>query len=359
MVSQPLIAALALFASTLVLAAPLVSEPTLVRLPKLGRLASQKGKYFGTATQSFYFQQNATYDHILTHQFTQYTPENEMKWSIIEPERGMFNFTGGDLIVQKARETRSLIRGHNFCWNSQTPEYITNMTDPVTLTAALKEHIFAVLGRYGKDLYAFDVINEPLNDDANGTLKTNVWLDVLGPSYIPTALKFAHEAAPNVRLYINDFNIEDVNAKSTSMLALAKQLLADGIPLHGIGFESHFIGGEFPGDIAASMKQFTDIGLDVAITELDVRLPVDTNDIASAAEPATQASNYASAVAACLGNARCPGVTVWEFVDSLSWVPGTFPGQGAADLFDGSYDPKSAFTSVASALAAKPTKTAS
>ena len=101
-------------------------------------------------------------------------------------------------------------------------------------------------------------------------------------------LDYAHAAAPNVKLYINDYNIESVSNKSSALVEIAKELLAKGHPLHGIGFESHFIGGGVPSSMAASMKQFTDLGLDVAITELDVRLPVDSQGLANATDLAQQ-----------------------------------------------------------------------
>jgi hypothetical protein len=45
------------------------------------------------------------------------------------------------------------------------------------------------------------------------------------------------------------------------------------------------------------------------------------------------------------------GVTQWAVGDADSWVPGTFSGQGAATMFDQSYNPKPAFTSVQNTLA--------
>lgn len=112
-------------------------------------------------------------------------------------------------------------------------------------------------------------------------------------------LRYAHEVAPNMKLCINDYNIETVNAKSKAMATLSAKLLAKNAPLHCIGvysvrfgssihqltervsligFESHFIGGSTPKDIPASMKQFSDLGLEVPMTELDVRIPVNGND---------------------------------------------------------------------------------
>jgi endo-1,4-beta-xylanase len=70
-----------------------------------------------------------------------------------------------------------------------------------------------------------------------------------------------------------------VNNKSLALLELSKSLLAQGHPLDGIGFESHFVAGTTPKDLSASMKQFTDLGLDVAITELDIRAPVDNRGV--------------------------------------------------------------------------------
>ncbi|ORX38166.1 xylanase [Kockovaella imperatae] len=314
----------------------------------LASLAERSGKlYFGTAYQSFYMAAEG-FTPVLDSEFDQYTPENEMKWSVIQPEPNVFNWTGSDLIIAHAKKTGSIVRGHNFCWDSQTPGYVTNITDPDELKSVLKSHIDAVLGRYGNDLYAFDVINEPLND--NGTFKSNVWYNVLGEDYLGIALDYAHAAAPNLNLYINDYNIESVNNKSQAMAKVAQGLLAAGKPLNGIGFESHFIGGETPDDIAESMKQFTDLGLDVAITELDVRVPVNNMGIANSTWLEIQAKDYAQVVSVCLNNTKCPGVTVWGFADYFSWIPGVFAGYGAADLYGFTYQPKPAFYAVQDTL---------
>jgi len=94
------------------------------------------------------------------------------------------------------------------------------------------------------------------------------------------------------------------------MANIARDLLNRGVPLHcigrrharrrhtiissflsfcgGPGFESHFIAGSVPQDLAASMRQFTDLGLEVPLTELDVRVLVDGNDQATSADLATQ-----------------------------------------------------------------------
>lgn len=92
-------------------------------------------------------------------------------------------------------------------------------------------------------------------------------------------LEYAHEVAPNVKLYINDYNIESMNNKSLAYAELARSLLDQGAPLDGIGFQCHFIGGQVPDDIAETVNMFTDMGLEVAFTELDIRVPVNNRGL--------------------------------------------------------------------------------
>jgi endo-1,4-beta-xylanase len=167
-----------------------------------------------------------------------------------------------------------------------------------------------------------------------------------GAQYIGDAIRTAHAADPAAKLYINDYNIEGLGAKSDAMYNLAQTLLAQGVPLGGIGFESHFIVGQVPSNLQANMQRFANLGLDVAITELDDRMSTP----ASSQNLQQQATDDANVVKACLAIANCPGITQWNISDADSWVPGTFPGQGAATMFDSNYQPKPAFTSVLSAL---------
>ena len=71
----------------------------------LAALAEQSGKlYVGNAWQSFYFAE-PRYEPILAREFNQYTPENEMKWELVQPERGVYNWTGSDLVSDWLLET--------------------------------------------------------------------------------------------------------------------------------------------------------------------------------------------------------------------------------------------------------------
>ena len=184
-------------------------------------------------------------------------------------------------------------------------------------------------------------MSEPFNDD--GTFRSDVFFNTLGTSFIPIALNAARQADPGAKLYINDFNIEFPGVKSTAMQNLVRTLKQSNTPIDGIGLQSHFIVRETPSTSSQvqNMNAFTALGVEVAITELDVRMTLP----ATPALLAQQKANYTSTVAACSQVARCVGITLWDWTDKFSWVPGTFAGQGAACPWDEVCEWKSGFDS--------------
>jgi endo-1,4-beta-xylanase len=168
----------------------------------------------------------------------------------------------------------------------------------------------------------------------------------MGSGYLADALRTAHAADPGAVLYLNDYNIEGVNAKSNAMYSLAQSLLSQGVPLGGIGLESHFIAGQVPSSLLTNMQRFAALGLDVAVTELDDRIALP----ASSAALQQQAADYGTVVSDCLAVSRCVGVSQWGVDDGHSWIPGTFPGYGAATMYDSGYQPKPAYNATVEAL---------
>lgn len=193
-------------------------------------------------------------------------------------------------------------------------------------------------------MYDWDVVNEVIADD--GSIRNTVFSRAFGTDYISQAYRLAHEADPDVKLYINDYSIEGINAKSNALYSLVQRLLSEGVPIHGVGFQGHFTLGQVPSDFVANMQRFADLMLDVAITELDVRMEVP----ATQEKLAQQVLDYEKVINACFQVSRCVGVTLWGVTDKYSWIPGTFPGQGAGLLFDDDYNKKPAYAAVDSIM---------
>ncbi|MET7644403.1 endo-1,4-beta-xylanase [Streptomyces sp. NPDC005426] len=333
-----------LLVGALALATTLTGGPaTAAQQGTLHELAAAQGKYFGSATDNPELP-DAAYAATLGSEFGQITPGNSMKWDTTEPAQGQFNFTKGDVITDFAQQHGQTVRGHTLVWHSQLPGWVSAL-QPAQVEPAMIHHITEEATHYRGAVAAWDVVNEPFNED--GTFRTSPFYTAMGSDYIATALRAAHAADPDAKLYVNDYNIEGLGAKSDAMYALVRELIDEGVPLDGVGMQAHLaVQYGFPYQMQANMQRFADLGLDVAVTELDVRmqLPADT------AKTATQSSYYQQVTEACLAVERCVGITVWDYTDKYSWVPSTFPGQGAANLYDDNLLPKAAYSAVRTAL---------
>lgn len=306
--------------------------------------AEERGIYIGDAVDTNEIG-DAAYRPVIASEFSQLTPGNAMKWDATEPSQGQFSYARADEIVALARQNGQTVRGHTLVWHNQTPNWVQNL-DATSLRAAMRNHIANVVGRYRGELYAWDVVNEPLNED--GTLRNSFWYQKLGASYIADAFRAARAADPDVKLYINDYNTDGIGAKSDGMYTLVRSLLDEGVPIDGVGFQTHLaIQYGFPTSMRQNLQRFADLGLDVAITELDVRMQLP----ADATKLATQATYFRDATNACLAVTRCVGITVWGYTDKYSWIPDAFPGEGAAHLADANFQRKPAYTAMHDALA--------
>ena len=316
----------------------------------LREAAAMRGLLIGSATSPG-LTRDAAYSAVLAREFNLIEPENDMKFDAIHPARDRFNFTNADALAAYAAANRMSLRGHTLVWHSQNPAWLTGGNfSPASLAAIMREHITAVVQRYAGKIYAWDVVNEPLNDD--GTLRSTLWS--VNPNYIEQALRWAREADPAVQIFINDYSNETINRKSDALLALVRDLKSRDVPLDGVGFQMHLTATSNLSTLDANFKRFADLGLLIEITELDIRLPVDATGAASPADLARQAALYKIVFETCLKYPACRMVQTWGFTDRNSWIPSAFRGFGAALPFDANFQPKPAYNSIIEALTTAP-----
>jgi len=312
------------------LAGVLVAPSSAATASTLGAAAAQSGRYFGTAIAAGKLS-DSTYTTIAAREFTMVTPENEMKPDATEPSEGNFTFSAGDQVYNWANQQGMKVRGHTLVWHSQLPSWMTSLSGSSNVLAAMKEHINGVMSHYKGKLAYWDVVNEALNED--GSRRSDVWQNNIGNSYIDQAFQTARAADPNAKLCYNDYNIENWSyAKTQGAYNMVKDLKSRGIPIDCVGFQTHFTGGSsLPSNFQTTLQNFADLGVDVALTEVDV-----TN---------ASTSQYQGLTQACTAVTRCAGITVWGVRDSDSWRSSESPL-----LFDSSGNKKAAYTSVLNAL---------
>ncbi|KAJ9625162.1 hypothetical protein H2203_005117 [Taxawa tesnikishii (nom. ined.)] len=280
--------------------------------------------------------------------FNSVTPENAMKWESTEPTRNNFTFAGADAIVDFAQKYKKQIRCHTLVWHSQLPAWVSNGGfDNATLISIMENHIKNVAGRYKGKCTHWDVVNEALNED--GTYRESVWYNTIGEAYLPIAFRLAHKYDNKAKLYYNDYNIEYSGAKALGAQRILKLVKAYGAKIDGVGLQAHLTseptsssGGGVTPDVATlerSLRLYSDLGADVAYTELDIRMTTPAN----ATKLQAQADAYSRVTQACLNVKKCVGITLWGVSDKYSWIPGVFSTEGAALAWDENYQKKPAY----------------
>ena len=220
---------------------------------------------------------------LIKKEFNSITAENDMKPVSVHPQEGVWNWGPADSIANFCRQNGIKLRGHCLCWHSQFCDWM--FTDkkgkPVTkevFYARLKEHITTVVNRYKDVVYAWDVVNEAIADQAFGfpgcpanPYRESTHFKLCGDEFIAKAFEFAHEADPNAILFYNDDNAADPG-KRDRIYNMVKKMQDAGVPITGIGMQGHYnIYGPSEEDIDAAITKYSQLVKHIHFTELDLR----------------------------------------------------------------------------------------
>jgi len=283
---------------------------------------------------------------LIVKEFNSVTPENDMKMGPIHPSENVYNWKNADAIVDFAVSHHIKIRGHNLCWHNQEARWMFKGPngEPVTkelLLQRLKDHIFAVAGRYKGKIYAWDVVNEAVDDsdDTTQVYRNSNWYKTCnGPDFIDSAFKYAHEADPNAKLYYNDYNSEHP-VKREKIYKLLKKLIAGHAPIDGVGMQAHWkLNDPSPEELSKALDEVTSLGLKVQFTEMDITIrlpkpnPISGTIPAATAVPdsgytpqaeARQIAQYKMAFDMIRQYKKfITNVTFWNVSDRSSWLDG-------------------------------------
>jgi endo-1,4-beta-xylanase len=317
-------------------------------------LAARSDFYVGAAVYTYHLNDPVDRD-TLSREFNMLTPENEAKMCEVQPQQGKFTFDKFDRLVAFAEQNKMVVHGHTLVWHQCSPDWLNSgkfsREEAIDL---LRTHITTVVGRYKGRVAIWDVVNEAIGD--NG-LRDTPWRRLIGDDYVELAFQYAHEADPNALLFYNDYAAEGLGAKSDAVYALVKNFVKRGIPINGVGLQTHIAVGDTgaggrlaPELLAQNIQRLGELGLQVQITEMDVAFKgKPTEDILR-----RQAADYRRVLDTCLKSKYCTAFIVWGVSDKFTWLrdPRYYDNPDVAPLlFDDSYKPKPAYVAVQDLLA--------
>jgi endo-1,4-beta-xylanase len=314
--------------------------PAWNEVARLRDAAAGRGRLVGAAVTSSLLASNPTYAAAAARHFNYLTAEWEMKWDPIGRTRGQFDFSGGDRIVGFAEANGIAVKGHALLWHQAVPGWVGSLTGS-ELRAAVAEHVETVARHYRGRIRAWDVVNEAIDDSRPG-LRSTPFSREMGDDYVAEVFRIARRADPDAQLIYNDYGGEGLNRKSDDVYNLVKDLKQRGL-VDGVGLQMHISASGYPAvaQIQGNIQRLADLGLQVNISEMDVRI----RELPAGTKLERQRQVYREVVAACVAVPRCEAVTFWGFTDAHSWIDSFF---GADDplLFDEQYRVKPAFYGV-------------
>jgi endo-1,4-beta-xylanase len=289
-------------------------------------------------------------------QFDVVVAENEMKPLMLTRREGKYDFNMADQLVDWAVKNNIKVRGHTLVWHQQAaPWMFTKDGKEVSrevLVARMRTYIHEVVGHFKGRVWAWDVVNEafapgePGIETAGGWRKSD-WYRIIGPEFIELAFKFAHEADPDALLFYNDYATEQP-AKRTLILELVRDLQKKGVPIHGVGHQTHvYLSRPAVEDLEDTIQEVAKLGLRNHVTEMDVSLragwgqPVENDEEDVLFQ--RQARRYADFFRMFVRNKdKIDAVLVWGVNDENSWLK-----PPDAPLLFMEWQPKPAFWAVA------------
>lgn len=315
-----------------------VSPPTIqTNIPSIYQTLS---RYFPVGAAVDTGDLSGPHAQLLTMHFNSITSGNDFKWSSTEPSLGSYNWTNADAEAGEAVCHDMKIRGHNLVWanGSQVPSYAfgdgtNSAANQATVTANIQEHIKTEVQHFGTEVYAWDVVNEPIDPTQSDCLVHGPFYNVLGASYIDIAFEAARQyAPPGTKLFLNEYSTADPTMLAC-LVKVVQGMQSRGVPIDAIGHENH---NNINYPSISAIKTAIDtvasqLHLDQQVTELDE----------SVYNAGDSVSNYGSNIPPAVldeqgwlynqyfnlfraESHKLSGVTLWGMADDDTWLD-SFP----------------------------------
>lgn len=341
-------------------------EKNVVKTPKVengenltvSQLAKERNLTIGSA---FYYRNgfdHKKYEEEFLNNFNSLTPEDGIIFKLIKPSKDEWNFDVPDRLIEFAYNNGLSAKGQHLIWHHYhdngylLPDWLLNgKFSKDELKTIMKEFIQTTMIYY-KEKYPgtikwWSVVNEIVSNSYPGQYMDSFWYRNLGEEYIDLAFKYAKEADSEAKLYYNDYYIEGVSEmmyKADFSYKIVKGLVEREIPIDGVGLQCHFTLENFPGKkrMEKVIKRFTDLGLEVYLTEIDIKIENGITD----KKLEKQADYYRELMEIVLDNQPGSTITTWGFNDGQTYVGEDF----SPVLLDNEYNPKPSMKAIKDTL---------
>jgi endo-1,4-beta-xylanase len=305
---------------------PAQADFALELLPPLRSRAQASGIKFGCAGAAPIVQQDAVLQEKIASEANIFIPEGHLKWEFTEPRPNEFNFEGPDSIVDFAARHDMIMHGHTLVWYAAIPDWVARLATAKDARAALERHIGTLVSRYRGKIWAWDVVNEPVEpkDGLDDGYRKSIWQRLLGIDHIDLAFRLARAADPATPLSLNEYGFEYADGTSRNrrqdILALLQKLRDRNAPIDCFGLQSHLQGHKTfdRKELTAFLRSVVGLGYRLMITELDVN---DAEVRGSEAErDGAVARHVAEYLDIVFSVARPASISTWGLSDRYSWM---------------------------------------
>jgi endo-1,4-beta-xylanase len=251
--------------------------------------------------------------------FNSAVTENAVKWLSMERQRGSVNYATVDGMLAWAEKNNIPLRGHNLFWGIHqfVQPWLKEMNNE-ELRRTLQQRAETITKRYQGRFAEYDLNNEMVHG--------NFYEERLGPGITKDMTKWAHNGDPKAKLFLNDYDILTGN-KLPEYMAQIRTLLAQGVPIAGIGVQGHLHTDTFDrGEVKRALDSLAIFKLPIRITEFNMpgqRSKYHREKILTmtSEEEALKARELVDYYKICFAHPAVEGILMWGFWEGANWIP--------------------------------------
>lgn len=247
--------------------------------------------------------------------FNASVPEDALKWYSTESVPGQVSYADADRILAWSEQNHQKMRGHHLFWAVErwNQDWLKALSTD-QLRTAVQNRATEMCDRYRGRIPEYDVLNEILNGD--------FFQQRLGEGIVKEMFLWCHAADPSARLYTNEYNILNGEQRDR-YIELVRSLIAQGVPLGGIGVQAHIRQDITADQIQHNLDSLAELGIPIKITEFSAVAETD----------AEQAQMLSSLYRVAFAHPAVDGIYMWGFWEGSNWEP-------RSAIFHQNFEPK-------------------